>query len=90
MDYSGNDIKGTGKVVESYELCATWCRATPRCTHWTYEAKSYGQGTRCFLKTSDAGRVSSKFNLISGNRQCGIEGEADDSAKESNLTLWYS
>ena len=72
VDYFGHDIKL--KVTPNDGACAGWCLKTPGCTHWSWHIPIDGYGSRCFLKTSDAGRTrrKKKYGMISGNRQCAI------------------
>ena len=80
-DYFGNDAK-SGQDSDGMKDCAEKCLAEPTCQFWSME-KSTG---RCYLKTSKAGKKTMN-GLLSGNQDCGEEGEIGESSIEDKRLL---
>ena len=69
IDYHGNDISGK-VVLESMQACADLCASTPGGLFWTYSPTN----KHCYVKSSNSGRTANAHS-VSGNRECGSEGE---------------
>ena len=70
VKYSGSNLYDKRGV--SQRTCALLCFRTSACTHWTYN-KDY-QGGKCWLKSSNKGRVRSTKGSNSGQKACGAKG----------------
>ena len=70
VKYSGNNL--SNKKGISQRTCALLCFRTSSCTHWTYNGKF--QGGKCWLKSSNKGRVRSTKGSNSGQKSCGAKG----------------
>ena len=68
IDYNGNDI--ANQVLESVQACADLCASTPGGLFWTYSPTN----KHCYIKSSNSGRTANAHS-VSGNRECGSEGE---------------
>ena len=67
INYYGNDITDKNKIVSGLEECIYWCGDTTTCRFW-----SFGKSDRrCWLKTSDSGKVENA-DTISGTNNCAI------------------
>ena len=73
MDYSGNDI-ALKRGILHWEECATLCKETESCTHWTWSMHDEDWGKYCWLKFSSVGWKKSR-DTISGEKNCTSECE---------------
>ena len=69
----GNDLPGMPvKYVANPTACQKLCQSNSNCNFWTYRHGYYSYDRKCWLKSSDTGRVSALYEgLTSGPKKCG-------------------